>query len=141
MGIFASRIEDPEVYRDTFEEAQRIIRISDEVRMSVETVQKEKKDTATNKPSKPKKVTSVDDSPTVSNNAKLSTSKIAVKLKMKTGEFLASLVESGLLIEKDNKHHITEQGKQAGGELKVSKRYGDYFIWPEDFAFNEKEKA
>ncbi|HHY0576020.1 TPA: phospholipase D family protein, partial [Vibrio parahaemolyticus] len=39
MGIFIDRDEDAEIYKDSYEEAQRIIRISDEVRISLEKVQ------------------------------------------------------------------------------------------------------
>jgi len=38
MGVYVSRDSDPEMYKDTYEEAQRIIRISDEVRISLEAV-------------------------------------------------------------------------------------------------------
>ena len=129
MGIFASRIEDSEVYRDTFEEAQRIIRISDEIRISMEKVaEPEKKTPAAEKVSKPENTDTA--------SSKLSTSKIAVKLKMKTNEFLASLVETGHLALKEDKHHLTEKGEHAGGELKVSKRFGEYFLWPETFTLH-----
>ena len=35
MGVYVSRVDDSEMYKDTYEEAQRIIRISDEVRISM----------------------------------------------------------------------------------------------------------
>lgn len=38
MGILIRRQDDGELYRDTYEETQRIIRISDEVRISMERV-------------------------------------------------------------------------------------------------------
>ena len=38
MGVLISRMDDAGVYKDAYEEAQRIIRISDEVRMSLEVV-------------------------------------------------------------------------------------------------------
>nr|WP_246254484.1 hypothetical protein [Comamonas jiangduensis] len=38
MGILIRREDDAELYKDTYEEAQRIIRISDEVRISMERV-------------------------------------------------------------------------------------------------------
>ncbi|WP_216636581.1 phospholipase D family protein [Endozoicomonas ascidiicola] len=40
MGVYISRDSDPEIYKDAYEEAQRIIRISDEVRISFEKVEK-----------------------------------------------------------------------------------------------------
>lgn len=41
MGILLKRSEDGEVYQDAYSEAQRIIRISDEVKISVDVVEKE----------------------------------------------------------------------------------------------------
>src|SRR5690606_15940224 len=41
MGILIRRSEDGELYKDVAEEAQRIIRISDEVRISLERVSSE----------------------------------------------------------------------------------------------------
>ena len=38
MGVLINRNEDSKLYADTYEEAQRIIRISDEVRMSLEKI-------------------------------------------------------------------------------------------------------
>ena len=38
MGILIRRTDDPELYRDAYDEAQRIIRISEEVRISMERV-------------------------------------------------------------------------------------------------------
>jgi phosphatidylserine/phosphatidylglycerophosphate/cardiolipin synthase-like enzyme len=41
MGILIRRSDDVELYKDAYEEAQRIIRISDEVRISLERVENE----------------------------------------------------------------------------------------------------
>ena len=43
MGVYLSREDDAKMYRDAYEEAQRIIRISDEVRISLEKIDKQKK--------------------------------------------------------------------------------------------------
>ena len=123
MGIFLSRIDDVELYKESYEEAQRIIRISDEVRIKVDKVDKEsEKETDSNK--KASKTT---------NNEKLTTSKIARKLGMGTQDFLAKMVEFGYLELKEEKHYLTEAGKQAGGEFKTGK-YGPFFVWPADIA-------
>jgi phosphatidylserine/phosphatidylglycerophosphate/cardiolipin synthase-like enzyme len=119
MGVLISRLEDAELYRDAFEESQRIIRISDEVRLSIE------------------KVASPTDKSEVEKEEeeqKLSSSKIAKKLGMRTGDFLTRLTETGFLELKDDKHYLTQQGKDAGGEFRMSKKFGPYFIWPESFS-------
>ena len=117
MGIALNRSDDSELYREAYDEAQRIIRISDEVRISLEKVPP-----SAEKPDLPKNNEKVEE--------KLSSSKLAKKLKLSTQDFLAKLTEIGLLELKDEKHQLTEAGEAAGGELKVSKRFGPYFLWP-----------
>jgi len=121
MGIQVSRSEDVEIYKDAYEEAQRIIRISDEVRISLEKVT-------------PKESSEIEISESASETdvAKLTSSKLAKKLGLKTPELIAQLTAVGYLSLADNRHSLTDKGKDAGGEFKYSKRFGTYFIWPED---------
>ncbi len=118
MGVHLSRSDDAEIYREAFEEAQRIIRISDEVRMSLEKVTKDEATT--------------DDEGSTDKQAKLSTSKIAKKLGMKTNDFKDRLTEAGYLEIRDEKHYLTDKGKDAGGEFRTGK-FGVFFLWPESF--------
>jgi phosphatidylserine/phosphatidylglycerophosphate/cardiolipin synthase-like enzyme len=118
MGVLIRRSEDGDLYKDAYEEAQRIIRISDEVRISLERVasdQEHKNDS--------------DDS----SAGKLTSSKLAQKLGVKTNELLEKLLETGHLELKDGKHYLTAKGKDDGGEFRMSPRFGPYFLWPEGF--------
>lgn len=117
MGILIRRAEDAELYKDAYEEAQRIIRISDEVRITLERVTTEPEDKS-----------DADDKPD-----KLTSSKLAQKLGFKTNEFVEKLVSSGLLELKEGKHYLTAKGKEVGGEFRMSPKYGPYFLWPENF--------
>ena len=117
MGVLINRSEDSSLYKETYEEAQRIIRISEEFRITLQEVKKEKEESTDEE----------DD------QGKLSTSKIALKLKLKTADFLDQLVKSGNLEMNAGKHSLTQMGKDAGGEFKFSKKFGAYFIWPESF--------
>lgn len=117
MGILIRRAEDAELYKDAYEEAQRIIRISDEVRITLERVTTEPEDKS-----------EADDKPD-----KLTSSKLAQKLGIKTNEFVEKLVSSGLLELKEGKHYLTAKGKEVGGEFRMSPKYGPYFLWPENF--------
>lgn len=118
MGILINRAEDPELYKEAYEEAQRIIRISDEVRISVETVEKEAETAAESEEPSTEKLTS---------------SKLAQKLGIKTQELLDRLAQSGHLEVRDGKNFITAKGKEAGGEFRMSPKHGPYFLWPEGF--------
>lgn len=121
MGVYISRSEDSDIYRDAYEEAQRIIRISDEIRISLEKVSKSSVDQTT-------------EMPVEGENSKLTSSKLAKNHKLKTAELIDKLTAIGYLGKQDGKHALTEKGKGAGGESKYSPRFGPYFIWPEDLA-------
>jgi phosphatidylserine/phosphatidylglycerophosphate/cardiolipin synthase-like enzyme len=114
MGVAVSRLEDLELYKDTYEEAQRIIRISDEVRISLEKVKSEPEQKDKEK------------------SNKLATSKLAKKLGKTTEQFTEELISKGYLAIKNEKEELTEKGKQEGGESKKW-RFGTYFLWNEDF--------
>lgn len=117
MGVLIRRSDDAELYKDAYEEAQRIIRISDEVRISLERV-----------------TTDVDSkSEAEEANDKLTTSKFAQKLGIKTSEFTEKLVNSGYLEVREGKNYLTAKGKEVGGEFRMSPKFGPYFLWPESF--------
>jgi hypothetical protein len=121
MGILISKNDDIQVFKDAYEEAQRIIRISDEVRISLDEVKSEQT----------KAETSQEDSDHLT---KLTSSKLAAKHKIKTGDLLEIFVEKGLLqLNENGKHYLTEQGKAVGGEFRPS-QYGGYFLWSENMS-------
>lgn len=122
MGVLIRRDDDAELYRDTWEEAQRIIRISDEVRISLEKVAKDPEQ----QPSAAD-AAEAEDQPAA---GKLSTSRLAARLGLRTADLLEKLVASGFLEPRDGRHYITAKGREAGGEFKMSSKYGPYFIWP-----------
>jgi phosphatidylserine/phosphatidylglycerophosphate/cardiolipin synthase-like enzyme len=120
MGVLITRSDDASLYKDAYEEAQRIIRISDEVRMSLEVVNKE--DEAVDGEEAKEKESS-----------KLTSSKVAQKLGLKTAEFLDRVTAAGFLEARDGKHYLTQKGKDSGGEFRMSPKHGPYFLWPEAF--------
>jgi phosphatidylserine/phosphatidylglycerophosphate/cardiolipin synthase-like enzyme len=130
MGILIRRSDDAELYRDAYEEAQRIIRISDEVRISMERVPSsdEAAEDAT-----PVSTGTADAEVEAGDGTKLTSSKVARKLGLKTQDLLDKLVAGGLLELRDGKHYLTDAGKQAGGEFRMSQRFGPYFLWPDTF--------
>lgn len=125
MGVIANRDDDVELYRDAYDEAQRIIRISEEVRISLETVEPE---TKSDEPVQ-KEVEQPEAKPT-EKVEKLTTSKLAKALGIKTAVLIEGLVTAGYLEMKEEKPYITPKGKESGGEFKFSKAHGPYFIWP-----------
>lgn len=120
MGVLIRRSEDTELYKDAYEEAQRIIRISDEVRITLERVANEIEKSEANN--------DADESV-----GKLTSSKLAQRCGLKTSEFIEKLVVSGHLEAREGKHYLTGKGKEAGGEFRMSPKFGPYFLWPELF--------
>jgi len=127
MGVLIQRTEDAELYRDAYEEAQRIIRISEEVRISLERITAEVDGKADLDLSRTDTVSDT--------TGKLTTSRLAQKLGMKTGELMEKLVSAGFLEIRDTKHYLTAKGKEAGGEFRMGQKFGTYFLWPESFLF------
>ena len=119
MGILISRDEDAELFQGAADEAQRIIRVSDEVRISFEKVKRVSEDNAPNGEEDQEGV------------GKLSTSRLAKKLGLKTQELTDHLVHLGAIEISDGQKQITPLGRRLGGELRVSARFGPYFLWPE----------
>jgi hypothetical protein len=122
MGVFVDRELEPDLYRETFEEAQRLIRVSEEVRLAAEKVEHPKEDARE----------PVAESAENGGFEKLTTSKLAKALGLKTNELGDKLLSAGL-VERDGEHFkLTAKGKAAGGEFRVSGKFGPYFLWPAD---------
>ena len=124
MGILIQRSEDNQLYKDAYEEAQRIIRISDEVRISLERVTSE-----------PEVISPDADKGTEIEvvGEKLTTSKLAQKLGLKTAHFMDRAAKQGYLELEGDKHALTPKGASAGIEFVAKSRFGPYFLWPQDF--------
>jgi phosphatidylserine/phosphatidylglycerophosphate/cardiolipin synthase-like enzyme len=115
MGILIKRDEDPVLYKEAFEESQRIIRISEEIRISLEKVASE--------PESKADVEEISD--------KLTTSKLAAKHGLKTPQMIERLMNLGYLEDRNQKPYLAAKGKEVGGEFRMSPKFGPYFLWPE----------
>lgn len=133
MGVLIYRNEDAKLYADTYEEAQRIIRISDEVRMSLEKVNGVS-DTNSQHPSYQPVTSAAAQSSSkpadigTPSYSKLTTAKLAKELGLKTKELNDKLLETGYLEDKDGELLLTEAGRAAGGVSKRG-RFGEFCLW------------
>ena len=136
MGVLIYRNDDAKLYADTYEEAQRIIRISDEVRMSLEKVSESdsEMDNKTNAAS-----TTIGNKVSVStptattevatpNYSKLTTAKLAKELGFKTQELNDKLLAAGYLEAQEGELVLTDAGRAAGGTSKKGK-FGEFCLW------------
>lgn len=144
MGVLINRLDDVDLYRDAYDEAQRIIRISEEVRISLERVERKPEASAgaASKPALPKAATpdatasEAAGAPASPQYEKITTAKIAAKLGMPTKAFQERLVELGMLELREGRPYLTQAGKDAGGEWRPGPG-GGYMLWPEGFTLPE----
>lgn len=123
MGVLLRRSEDVDLYQDAYEEAQRIIRISDEVRISLERV--------SNDGAADQAVARATDAEQEA-MGKLTSSRFARRLGVKTAELLRRAVGRGYIEAQGDQHVLTPKGQQAGIEFVAKSRFGPYFLWPEE---------
>ncbi|HSP86053.1 MAG TPA: phospholipase D-like domain-containing protein [Psychrobacter sp.] len=132
MGVLIYRNEDAKLYADTYEEAQRIIRISDEVRMSLEKVTDSDSNadskTKSNSSSQTNPVSNVTSPSETPNYSKLTTAKLAKELGFKTQELNDKLLAAGYLQEQEGELLLTDAGRAAGGTSKRGK-FGEFCLW------------
>lgn len=137
MGVLIYRNEDAKLYADTYEEAQRIIRISDEVRMSLEKVTgsegaADDKATSNNTNINANSDINVAIKPTAEmaapNYSKLTTAKLAKELGFKTQELNDKLLAAGYVREQEGELVLTDAGRAAGGTSKKGK-FGEFCLW------------
>ena len=119
IGVLVSSDDDPELFQNLSDEADRILRVGDEVRMSCEKPRRLSEENAPN---------GIEEQESV---GKLSTSRLARKLGLKTQELTDHLLHLGAIEINEGRKQITPLGRRLGGELRVSARFGPYFLWPE----------
>lgn len=130
MGVLIYRNDDAKLYADTYEEAQRIIRISDEVRMSLEKVSESDNqlESSTKAMSNNTNATVTSTTDTMPNYSKLTTAKLAKELGFKTQELNDKLLAAGYLETQEGELVLTDAGRAVGGTSKKGK-FGEFCLW------------
>ena len=127
MGVYVKKDEDPQLYRDIFEEAQRLLTISEEIRVSVKKVDKEadsKIEDSLNEIKKKKR----------NPNARLlSTKDLSQLLKTSSRNINSMLVDNKFMYKDGEDWVTTKRGKDFGGVERAG-QYGKFVLWPEDIA-------
>lgn len=134
MGVLINRAQDVELFRDAYDEAQRIIRISEEVRISLERVDSAKDDpNATTRNQTESQPDEAGSAATTSGQGydKLTSARLAAQMGLTTKEFLAKFTALGLLELRNGRPYVTAVGKQSGVEWRPGAG-GGYLLWPVD---------
>lgn len=129
MGVLINKNDDTQLYNDTYEEVQRIIRISEEVRLSADTHNQAviKETPNNNKPTTKSR-----------NFDKITTAKLAEKFAIEANEFRQLLHDNGYIEIKGKYDYLTDKGKEVGGEVRKGK-FGYFIVWSVDLEIDIQE--
>jgi phosphatidylserine/phosphatidylglycerophosphate/cardiolipin synthase-like enzyme len=125
MGVLILRETDGELYQETYRESQRLVRISEEIKMSVERI------------AHPDDAEVNDPGPSASAGSdgqgrQISTSQLSKKLNLPGKVVFGRLMDAGWIKREGDAWVPTPLGISRGAEVRRSKQYGDYIVWPED---------
>lgn len=140
MGILVTREEDAEVFTDAYEEAQRIIRISEDKKIPAETAAPLPSVAETQAKIEGAPVASESQKKAKSNYDKLTTANLAKKAGLTTTEAFERLEQVGLLEKRDGRPWITDAGRRVGGEFRTGS-HGPFFLWPKDVVEKVKDEG
>lgn len=70
---------------------------------------------------------------------KVSTTQLAKKFNESSKELFQKLSQGGYVLREDDNWVLTDLGREAGGDVKSSSRFGNYIVWPEDLNLHKTE--
>lgn len=127
MGIYVTKKEDPELYEEISNEAQRLLRISEEIRVSVTKVDRkvvDKKTEELKKYSTKKKSAS---------SKLMKTKQLSEKTGISSRKVNSWFIDNKLMYKKNNEWYTTKKGKEQGG-IEKGGYYGQEVLWPEEIS-------
>lgn len=127
MGIHVTKEKDPNLYNDILNEVQRLLTISEEIRITVKKVDKEieKKTEQT--------IKNVQHNTDFSKSKLLTTKELSKLTGISSRKVNSWLTDNKLMYKKEDDWITTKRGKELGGVEKGG-QYGQFIIWPEDIA-------
>ena len=127
MGIHVTKEKDADLYNDIYEEVQRLLTISEEIRVSVKKVDKEI-DKKTEKTFK-----KVQQNKDFSNTKLLTTKELSRLTGLSSRQVNKWFTDNKLMYKKEDDWITTKRGKEAGG-IEKNGQYGQFVVWPEEIA-------
>jgi phosphatidylserine/phosphatidylglycerophosphate/cardiolipin synthase-like enzyme len=118
MGVFIQRAQDEKLFIDASKEVDRIFQLSDETNLGREEL-----------------VLSAQAEGTKGDDrmfAKLSTSRLAKKLGLRSGLLVQQMLGRGFVKLKNGKPNLTDKGRAVGGEPMYSVENSHFIVWPRD---------
>jgi hypothetical protein len=129
MGILVTKEEDPELYQDIANEVQRLLTISEEIRVSVKKVGKEP-EIQTQKASKAHDTSGL---------SYKSTSALSKILDISSKDLFEFFAKKRWIKREGKSWILTKKGEVQGGTMKKG-QYGPFVAWPETILDEIKEE-
>lgn len=70
----------------------------------------------------------------------ISTSALSNELDIKSSELFDKLKTFGWIDRKNDKWILTDLGKQKGGQMRTSSKFGEFIVWPENISIESGEE-
>ncbi len=127
MGIHVTKEKDADLYNDIYDEVQRLLTISEEIRVSVKKVDKEieKKTEST--------IKKVQQNKDYSKSKLLTTKELSNLTGLSSRKVNKWFTDNKLMYKKEDDWITTKRGKETGG-IEKNGQYGQFVVWPEDIA-------
>lgn len=127
MGIHVTKEKDEDLYNDIYDEVQRLLTISEEIRVSVKKVAKE-----IEKQSE-KTISKIIKTKDNSKSKLLTTKELSQLTSLSSRKVNSWFTSKKLMYKKEDDWITTKRGKEIGG-IEKNGQYGKFVIWPEDIA-------
>lgn len=121
MGIYVSKEEDEELYKEIAKEVDRIKRGSEHRTISVQKIPNLTNNTQDDK----------DEKKDFSKSKYMTTKELSQKLGVSSRKINSWLTDNKLMYKKEDDWIVTSSGKELGGLSKPG-QYGAFIIWPEE---------
>ena len=124
MGIHVTKEKDADLYNDIYDEVQRLLTISEEIRVSVKKVDKnlEKQSEKT--------ISEIVQTKDKSKSKLLTTKELSQLTGLSSRKVNSWFSDKKLMYKKDDDWITTKRGKEIGG-IEKSGQYGKFVVWPE----------
>ena len=127
MGIYVTKADDEDLYNDICKEAQRLLAISEEIRVSVKKVDKEVENQFE------KTISNITQTKNDSKSKLLTTKELSQLTGLSSRKVNSWFTGNKLMYKQEEDWITTKRGKEAGG-IEKKGQYGQFVIWPDDIA-------
>lgn len=127
MGIHVTKENDLDLYNDIYEEVQRLLTISEEIRVSVKKIDKEIEQKSE------KTISEIVKTKDNSKSNLLTTKEFSALTGFSSRKINTWFTDKKLMYKKEDDWVTTKKGKEVGG-IEKDGQYGKFVIWPEDIA-------